>query len=339
MRVFARDAVLARSKYWYHMKRQHKVRKVQGEIIQTSEVSYCDETGLILACLRFSRRSPVQSRTSESYLDMRRAQTLWTCTRSTEMSPSPEPSPRCTWNWPADTVPELKPSKSSEPQFWKTVKWREHRPNNSRTRISSSHNFILSNVHQTMALSHSTRPSDPPWSEHQSHVSTQRSEVSLIERIVWQLRIASTSRLTHFICCAAQLRLQSIPKSVSLLPIWVLYYILSFFANGLIQNTPSLTKLLKPKLWSIKFKSNNDRLHWSPEINCFVWATRHKQVYLRSREASQNWKDKISKVAREGTDLEGYSLLQIIKSDRQRKLVRRAEVQRILGKKRANWRA
>lgn len=39
MRVFARDAVLARSKYWYHMKRQHKVRKVQGEIISTSEVS------------------------------------------------------------------------------------------------------------------------------------------------------------------------------------------------------------------------------------------------------------------------------------------------------------
>jgi hypothetical protein len=34
-------------------------------------------------------------------------------------------------------------------------------------------------VHQTMALSHSTRPSDPHWSEHQSHVSTQRSEVSL----------------------------------------------------------------------------------------------------------------------------------------------------------------
>jgi large subunit ribosomal protein L18Ae len=28
MRVFARDAVLARSKFWYHMKRQHKVRKV-----------------------------------------------------------------------------------------------------------------------------------------------------------------------------------------------------------------------------------------------------------------------------------------------------------------------
>ena len=240
MRVFARDAVLARSKYWYHMKRQHKVRKVQGEIIQTSEVSNGDEIGLILACLRFSRRNQVQSRTLESYLDMRRAQTLWTCTKSTEMWLWPEPSPKCTWNWPADTVPDLKPSKSSEPQSCKTTKWRELRHSNSRTRISSSHNFILSSVHQTMALSHSTRPSDPPWSEHQSHVSTQQSEVSLIERIAWQLRTASTSRLTHSICCAVQLRLQSIPKSVSLLPIWVLYYILSFSANGLIQNTLSL---------------------------------------------------------------------------------------------------
>jgi large subunit ribosomal protein L18Ae len=38
MRVFARDAVLARSKFWYHMKRQHKVRKIQGEIVSTSEI-------------------------------------------------------------------------------------------------------------------------------------------------------------------------------------------------------------------------------------------------------------------------------------------------------------
>jgi len=38
MRVFQRDAVLARSKFWYHMKRQHKVRKIQGEIISTSEI-------------------------------------------------------------------------------------------------------------------------------------------------------------------------------------------------------------------------------------------------------------------------------------------------------------
>merc|ERR1719329_1493850 len=38
MRVFARDAVLARSKFWYHMKRQHKVRKIQGEVVSTSEI-------------------------------------------------------------------------------------------------------------------------------------------------------------------------------------------------------------------------------------------------------------------------------------------------------------
>ena len=38
MRVFQRDAVLARSKFWYFMKRQHKVRKIQGEIISTSEI-------------------------------------------------------------------------------------------------------------------------------------------------------------------------------------------------------------------------------------------------------------------------------------------------------------
>lgn len=38
MRVFARDAVLARSRFWYFMKRQHKVRKIQGEIVQTSEI-------------------------------------------------------------------------------------------------------------------------------------------------------------------------------------------------------------------------------------------------------------------------------------------------------------
>lgn len=38
MRIFERDPVLARSKFWYHMKRQHKVRKIQGETISTSEI-------------------------------------------------------------------------------------------------------------------------------------------------------------------------------------------------------------------------------------------------------------------------------------------------------------
>lgn len=38
MRVFAVDEVRARSKFWFFMKRQHKVRKIQGEIVSTSEI-------------------------------------------------------------------------------------------------------------------------------------------------------------------------------------------------------------------------------------------------------------------------------------------------------------
>ena len=56
MRLFARDQVLARSKFWYHMKRQHKIRKIQGEIIQTSEVS---NTTLLTLSIRSSRRRQV----------------------------------------------------------------------------------------------------------------------------------------------------------------------------------------------------------------------------------------------------------------------------------------
>ena len=38
MRVFAKNPVLAKSKFWYHMKRQHKVRKVQGEVVSVQEI-------------------------------------------------------------------------------------------------------------------------------------------------------------------------------------------------------------------------------------------------------------------------------------------------------------
>jgi large subunit ribosomal protein L18Ae len=46
MRVFARDAVLARSKFWYHMVRQHKVRRVQGEIVSTNEIHPREENAV-----------------------------------------------------------------------------------------------------------------------------------------------------------------------------------------------------------------------------------------------------------------------------------------------------
>jgi len=38
IRVFAKNAVLARSRFWYEMKRQNKVRKCQGEIVSVSEI-------------------------------------------------------------------------------------------------------------------------------------------------------------------------------------------------------------------------------------------------------------------------------------------------------------
>jgi len=46
MRVFSSNPVLARSKFWYHMKRQHKIRKIQGEVISTSEI-FEKKTGAI----------------------------------------------------------------------------------------------------------------------------------------------------------------------------------------------------------------------------------------------------------------------------------------------------
>lgn len=38
IRVFAKNAVLARSHFWYEMKRQNKVRRCQGEIVSVSEI-------------------------------------------------------------------------------------------------------------------------------------------------------------------------------------------------------------------------------------------------------------------------------------------------------------
>lgn len=38
IRVFGKNAVIARSQFWYEMKRQKKVRKCQGEIVSVSEI-------------------------------------------------------------------------------------------------------------------------------------------------------------------------------------------------------------------------------------------------------------------------------------------------------------
>jgi large subunit ribosomal protein L18Ae len=38
MRVFAKNTVIARSKFWYQMKRQNKIRSTHGEIIAVNEI-------------------------------------------------------------------------------------------------------------------------------------------------------------------------------------------------------------------------------------------------------------------------------------------------------------
>ena len=38
MRVFAKNPVFAKSKFWYQLKRQQKIRRCQGEIVSVNEV-------------------------------------------------------------------------------------------------------------------------------------------------------------------------------------------------------------------------------------------------------------------------------------------------------------
>eukprot|EP00350_Pseudokeronopsis_sp_OXSARD2_P011067 CAMPEP_0170555854 /NCGR_PEP_ID=MMETSP0211-20121228/13922_1 /TAXON_ID=311385 /ORGANISM="Pseudokeronopsis sp., Strain OXSARD2" /LENGTH=114 /DNA_ID=CAMNT_0010865859 /DNA_START=12 /DNA_END=356 /DNA_ORIENTATION=+ len=38
IRVFAKNSLFAKSRFWYFMKRQHKVRKIQGEVVSVSEI-------------------------------------------------------------------------------------------------------------------------------------------------------------------------------------------------------------------------------------------------------------------------------------------------------------
>ena len=51
MRIFADDAVRAKSKFWYFLKKLNKVKKSHGEILSINEVS-----SLIYYLIRFSKK-------------------------------------------------------------------------------------------------------------------------------------------------------------------------------------------------------------------------------------------------------------------------------------------
>ena len=163
MRIFARDAVLARSKFWYHCKRQHKIRRIQGEIVNTSEVSEPDCAFNWSVC-RFSRRRLAPSGTTELWSATWQEPSSPTCTRSTETRHFAELSLRCTWRWLEDTVPTKSPFKSSEPQLWATRIWEDLRFNSS-PRTTSSQRRSTSSAHLPNLLVQPSRLLDLPFAE------------------------------------------------------------------------------------------------------------------------------------------------------------------------------
>ena len=38
MRIFAKNSILAKSKFWYYLRRMNKVKKANGEILAVSEI-------------------------------------------------------------------------------------------------------------------------------------------------------------------------------------------------------------------------------------------------------------------------------------------------------------
>ncbi len=84
MRVFAKNTVLARSKFWYQMKRQNKIRSTHGEIIQVNEIferktnsiknfgiafKYLSRTGIINMYKEF-RNTTLCGAVSQMYCEM-----------------------------------------------------------------------------------------------------------------------------------------------------------------------------------------------------------------------------------------------------------------------------
>ena len=115
MRIFAPNALVARSKFWYFMKRLSNIKKMTGEILATTEVRFprpclpldgccapfsrpnsartwtdldlaspCERAGLVgLLLLRSLRRSRGRSRTLACGSATTRGAAPTTCTRST----------------------------------------------------------------------------------------------------------------------------------------------------------------------------------------------------------------------------------------------------------------
>ena len=101
MKLFARNEVMAKSRFWYFMHQMRKMKKTTGEILDVNEVCYL---ALVLCPLkvpkssivninsyRLWRRTPTTLRTTEFGLSTTPEVALTICTVNTVMSASTTP--------------------------------------------------------------------------------------------------------------------------------------------------------------------------------------------------------------------------------------------------------
>lgn len=106
MRIFAPNEVVAKSRFWYFLRKLRKVKKAAGELVAINQVRWLAFEPrarfqvLNLSMHRFTRRSLSRSRTSASGCATIPAPARTTCTKSSENSPAPTPFMPFTKTWP-----------------------------------------------------------------------------------------------------------------------------------------------------------------------------------------------------------------------------------------------
>lgn len=77
LRVFAKNTVIAKSKFWYHMRKQQKLKSAQGQILGVNQVD-----GDLFRSLR---ETPTLSKLMESFSSINQELATTTCTKNSEM--------------------------------------------------------------------------------------------------------------------------------------------------------------------------------------------------------------------------------------------------------------
>ena len=126
MKVFAPDAIVAKSRFWYFLRQLRKFKKTTGEIVSVEEIKerkplQVKNFGI---WLRYDSRYDVREERCDGLTNCcHSGPEPTTCTASTGTSLSVGPSPSATGTWGPGTEPGLTPSRSSE---WR--RWRPARP-------------------------------------------------------------------------------------------------------------------------------------------------------------------------------------------------------------------